>query len=117
MNKNMLFRFKPGYMLVSGEFYKRLVEIDTREYRAARALLKTKVPDYGAPHPRWGDIWDLEGVQFGPFDHKYEPAILDEGYEARDPADEVRIAYGWGNSMLYKPFTLREWETALCTTS
>ena len=50
---------------------------------------------------------NIEAVTFGPF----EPT----GDEGENPADEVRILYWWGNSNLYKSFTLAEWQESLTT--
>jgi hypothetical protein len=97
-----------------GNFYKVLKPVDSPERRAALAVLKTKVPEYGELAPVHGDIWHLEGVYFGPFlDEQYEPAVPEEGREERNPTDEARIAYWWGNSNLYKPITLEQWTEAL----
>lgn len=111
--QHFYFARRPDDVFRDNGFYKGMKPIDSPENRAALELLKTKVPDYGSPVPEHGDIWHLEGVQFGPFDEQYEPAIPEEGYEERNPKDEVRVGYWWGNSGLYKPFTLKEWEGAL----
>jgi len=95
-----------------GSFYKALRPVGSPEYRAAFALVVTREPDYGKLHPTHGYVWYLEGVHFGPFDERYEPAIPGERGE-RDPQDEVRVAYWWGNSNLYAPFTLARWRAAL----
>lgn len=96
-----------------GDFYRVLRPVGSPEFHAAFALVVTREPDYGSwLHPTHGYVWHLEGVQFGPFDERYEPAIPDERGE-RNPQDEVRVAYWWGNSNLYAPFTLEQWRVAL----
>lgn len=110
---NMIF----GDAVATGIYYCSK-PIDSPEFRAADTLLKDLVPGWRQEEEgRDHDLWHLEGVLFPPWkevdgspEKRVEP---NEESGGRNPDDELRIAYWWGNSNLYVSCSMATWETAL----
>jgi hypothetical protein len=84
---------------------------------ASIELLKLLIPNFLKSYSDAGMEFkrsDVTEVTFGPFrGEEFWGGAPEEGYGCRDPYDEVRVEYWWGNSGLYYPATMEQWNAAL----